>query len=99
MELIDRAQARRIAAEYLKEGQTTDEGWTPVIVDAQTIETEFGWIFFYQSEEFLNTGESERQLAGNAPLIVDRRDGSLHVTGTAKPLKEYIREYKRRRGE
>jgi hypothetical protein len=31
---------------------------------------------------------------GNAPLIVDRLDGCMYVTGTAKPVNFYISEYK-----
>lgn len=32
-------------------------------------------------------------LGGNAPLIVDRRDGSIYVTGTAYSYEKYVKEY------
>jgi len=35
-------------------------------------------------------------VAGNAPIIVNRFDGSLHFTGTARPTEEYIRDYEAR---
>ena len=41
----------------------------------------------------METGHSSDQLAGNAPIIVDRSDGSVHVMGTAKPLQHYIAAY------
>ena len=95
--MIDRAFARRIAAEHIEEGCATADGVTPVIVDDQTIEEDFGWIFFYQSREYLDTRDFGLSLAGNAPLIVDRRDGSIHETGTAMPVGHYIETYRRAR--
>jgi hypothetical protein len=32
-------------------------------------------------------------LAGNAPALVDCRDGSVHFTGTKRPVEEYVRRY------
>jgi hypothetical protein len=32
-------------------------------------------------------------MAGNAPFIVDRNDGSIHVTGTAYPTEQYLESY------
>jgi len=61
------------------------------IVREATIAKPYGWIFFYQSNEFLDNGTA--QLAGNAPIIVDRNTLELRVTGTARPLEEYFAEY------
>jgi hypothetical protein len=107
--MIDRAAARIIAAEHIEEGKLRLCGgldgklvpdFTPVIVDAWTLEREFGWVFFWDSEEHQRTGDFRSALAGNAPPIVDRHDGSIHVTGTAHPVEFYIEEYlRRRRGE
>lgn len=95
--MIDKNLAREIAAKHIEEGCATPDGVTPVIVDDQTIETEFGWIFFYQSREYLLTDDFSFCLVGNAPIIVDREDGSLHETGTAEPLEHYIENYRRSR--
>ncbi|WP_439871408.1 YrhB domain-containing protein [Pseudomonas syringae] len=74
------------ANEYLKDSeiplQLTHEG-----------EFSEGWFFCYQSKEFLETGNLSAQLAGNAPFLIDKETGSLHVLGTAKPLKEYLDHY------
>jgi hypothetical protein len=32
---------------------------------------------------------------GNAPLIVDKGDGNLYITGTAQPIGHYLEEYRR----
>lgn len=63
------------------------------IVREATIAKPYGWIFFYQSKEFLDDGTPSAQLAGNAPIIVDRNNFELRVTGTAKPLEDYLKEY------
>lgn len=60
-----------------------------------TYEGEFseGWYFCYQSKEFLETGELSAQLAGNAPFLIDKQSGELHILGTAKPLESYLDDY------
>jgi hypothetical protein len=55
----------------------------------------YGWVFFYQSKEFLDEGIWSAQLAGNAPIIVDRHTFELRVTGTAKPLEQYLSDYEK----
>ena len=66
-----------------------------VIVDEHTIEKEWGWVFFYNSDRYLKTREVRYALAGNAPYIVNRRTGDVRVTGTAHPIEHYIAEYER----
>ena len=71
----------------------TDTGEELEVVDAETIERPFGWVFVYNSRTYLKTGDFSDRLVGNAPLIVDRETGKLHVTGTAKPVEHFIAEY------
>lgn len=51
-----------------------------------TLEREFaeGWVFFDNSARFQQTGAFRDGLVGNAPLIVDRDTGQIHITGTAR---------------
>jgi hypothetical protein len=65
------------------------------IVREQTIAKSYGWVFFYQSKELLDTGTPSARLAGNAPIIVDRNTNELRVTGTARPLEHYLNEYEK----
>jgi hypothetical protein len=67
----------------------------PVIVDEHTIEKEWGWGFFYNSDRHLKTLDLRYALAGNAPYIVNRHTGDVRVTGTAHPIELYIAEYER----
>jgi hypothetical protein len=55
---------------------------------------DFGWVYCYNTQAFLETGDFSHALAGNAPLIVDKIDGGLYVTGTARPLEYYIAQFR-----
>ena len=57
-------------------------------------EYDFGWVYCYNTQVFLDTGNYTHSLAGNSPLIVDRNDGCIYVTGTARPLEYYIAQYR-----
>ena len=41
-----------------------------VIVEHSTIERPWGWVYFYNSKKYLETGEARYAVAGNAPLLV-----------------------------
>ncbi|MBK8545311.1 MAG: hypothetical protein IPL62_18335 [Caulobacteraceae bacterium] len=53
-------------------------------------------MFFYDSEEHQSSRDFRLSLVGNAPIIVDRADGSIHPTGTAHPI-SIISKYRRKR--
>ncbi len=64
-----------------------------VVMDDATIERPWGWVFFYQTRRYLETGKFRDGLLGNAPYIVNRHDGSLQATGTALDIAHYIAGY------
>ena len=66
-----------------------------ILVEGKTIEKPFGWVFFYNSKKFLETKDIMYAVLGNAPLIVARDDGSVHLTGTARTIDYYIQEYEK----
>lgn len=57
-----------------------------IILDKKTLKKPYGWIFFYNFGEGVLT-------TGNLPIIVDRIDGEIRVTGTAHPLQSYLDAY------
>jgi hypothetical protein len=85
-------EARKIAAAYVS-SQEEGVGRELVLLDAETIERAFGWVFFYDSRMHFETGEFRYSLAGNAPIVVTRADGVLHETGTGRPLAEYLKRF------
>jgi hypothetical protein len=68
------------------------------VVDDATIEKPWGWVFFYDSRRFLETGDDSSRLFGNAPIIVNATTGIASDTGTAYPVEHYISEYEREHG-
>ena len=83
---VDLKTATTLAEGYL--GQLcTESGYSLVLISSATMEREFGWVFFYRDSD------PSQLLAGNAPFIVDRTDGSIHVTGTAYPIEQYLESY------
>ena len=90
--MLTRDQAKQLVQSQL-DSQVTEMDCGAAVIDSATLERPFGWVFFYQSKEYLLTGNYSAQLAGNAPLIVNRHTGQVIATGTAKPVEEYIARY------
>ena len=86
--LLTEDEARRKVEAHLAKMQGD---WEPVIVGMQ--EFPVGWVFFYDSKIHHETRSISHALAGNAPILIDRSDGSLHATGTGRPIEEYIERY------
>ena len=87
--MLTYAKAERLASLWVELSTDGDCEIQPEV----TIDRPYGWVFFYQSKEYLKHGRFEDQSLGNAPIIVDRVNGELNVAGTAKPIEEYLKEY------
>ncbi|WP_293267921.1 YrhB domain-containing protein [Neptunomonas sp.] len=70
-----------------------DESLNLMILEDETIEKSWGWVFFYQTKEYVETGDFRFMLGGNAPYIVNRNTGQITETGTAYEIEHYIAEY------
>jgi hypothetical protein len=68
------------------------------LLEDETIEFKYGWIFFYQSEEYVTTGNLNSLVGGNAPILIDKSDESVHETGTSREVEFYIEEYCKHKG-
>jgi Immunity protein 35 len=83
-------ESARIIAKRTIDAYADDCGEPLALLDARTLESDFGWVFFYESARFLETGEFAARMAGNAPLIVSRANGEVIVTGTAMTVAHYL---------
>jgi secreted PhoX family phosphatase len=67
-----------------------------VVYETDTIEKAFGWIFFYNTKEFRDTGNFSSRLVGNGPVMVNKYDGNVTFYGTGESLEHYIEDYERK---
>lgn len=61
------------------------------IVSELTREVEQGWLFFFNSSDFVRTRDPASALAGNGPLLVTRR-GEVHELPSAIPWEDALRK-------
>jgi hypothetical protein len=95
--VISQEDAMKLVGIELSKKSGPDDTW--LIVEGETVERSFGWVFFYNTKEFIETGNPISQLAGNGPVIFDRRSGRMQFFGsgrldsTTKVIDDYEREW------
>ncbi|MDQ2137167.1 YrhB domain-containing protein [Alcaligenaceae bacterium A4P071] len=87
--MIDKQRAAGIADAYLEKIAARLDDPVEIIESQEKPE---GWVFFYESKTYLETQNLSAMLAGNAPFLVSRTDGALHLLSTAKPLEDALAE-------
>jgi hypothetical protein len=103
---ITREHADQVVATYLDEHEIAaydfdsplprhEDHHDQRLVVTRVDEHEFGWVYFYDSSRHAETGNDSDRVVGNAPLIVDKNDGRLYVTGTAQTIEHYLELYRR----
>ena len=92
--MLDLREAREQAlAELRSQPVELAAGDELMIVDDDTLEREWGYVFFYDSRRFRETGLARYRVAGNGPMIVNRFDGTVHPRGADRPSEYYITAY------
>lgn len=92
--MIDFEKAKTIVSEKLLEIQKFSNIKLSIMYE-ETLEFDFGWIFFYQSEEFVKTKDPLTMVGGNAPILVDKQFAIAIPTGTSQDINYYINVYSR----
>ena len=93
--MLTKDEARTVVVARLEDMHRTGSPSDLIVLDERTLERSWGWVFFYNSRAYLETREIRYAIAGNAPLIVNRLTGEVKVTGTGRPIADYISEYER----
>jgi len=88
--MLAREEAQRLVEARLA---SDAQGEDLAVIDSSTVERPFGWVFFYDIREYLQTGKASAVLAGNSPYIVNRFTGAVVATGTGHPLEYYVATY------
>ena len=68
-----------------------EAGYALELLREHTIEIARGWIFFYNSSDYVRTQDPSYELGGNGPIFVTRQ-GDLHELPSAKPWEEAVRD-------
>jgi hypothetical protein len=89
--MFNKATARAEVERRLEAMCPREDKW--VVLDEETIERPFGWIFFYNSEKFAKTGKAFSSLAGNGPVFVNRETEAVDFFGSSPPLAEILERY------
>ena len=95
--MITKTEALEIVSKKLHQMCTSADPF--VVVEKNTIEKPFGWVFFYNSKRFVETGQSRYQLAGNGPVIVNKHDGSVKFFGAGRPPLEIVAQNEQKLAE
>jgi Immunity protein 35 len=83
-----RSLAEEIVASHSEPGELVITG---------SAEYDIGWVYFYDTRAYVESGDPMDGLVGNAPILIDRRDGTIVETGTGEPVETYVRRYEQRR--
>ncbi|MFT3684726.1 MAG: YrhB domain-containing protein [Phycisphaerales bacterium] len=95
-----KSDAEAIATQYLdamcvKDGRLIGD----LAVDKELIEEfDIGWVFYWSTARYWQTGAMEDAIAGNAPLLIRRGTGEVIALGTGRPTIYYV-DWIRRHGE
>lgn len=84
--------AKKMVEEQINASYHVD-GDELVVLEEETIQKEYGWIFLYTSRRLIETDDLNYMVGGNAPVVVNKRTGELTFLGTAEPLENYVRRY------
>ena len=87
---MDVSEAQSFAESYVHKCERDCGVPLKLLID-NTLEREFGWVFFYT----VDLARSNEMIAGNGPLIIDRHTGKLHACGSAYPEEVYMQAYDR----
>jgi len=83
--------------QFLRETDNEVPGGVALMLE-HTIEKPYGWVFFYNSKRFLESGDPFESLVGNSPVLVEAADGRMTHLGTAWSVEDSLRKLEIERG-
>src|SRR5262245_60833190 len=91
--MVDRHTAEEIAYTFINDPKRDEEDYWLVIIPDETIEKDYGWVFFYTSKRYLETGNTLDRPIGGGPVLVEKADGSARFLGTGYTVRVALAEY------
>ena len=90
--MITFQKAKQIAEAEINRHQTLDDD-SLIIIDDQSIEKDYAWIFPYTSKKYWETNDINYAIGGNGPLFISKLDGQISNYRTGLSIEEMIDEY------
>jgi hypothetical protein len=90
---MNKQEAQRLVEAELEKTRDECSHIDCAVLESETIERPWGWVFFYESKKFIEAGNFREMLGGNSPIMVNRNTGELTFTGTAYDMEHYIKDY------
>jgi hypothetical protein len=90
MALINRESAITLARQRVDELARAAGEEFEILLDS-TKETKQGWVFFFNTADFVRTQSTGSALAGNGPILVTR-EGAIHELPSAIPWEDAVRD-------
>lgn len=96
--MIDRKQAEKFAFEAFKSANGFDDIVRVydlyVILEDKTIEKAYGWVFFFTTKKYLESGDYKDGLGiGMGPILVNKDGRSAVSLGTWGSIEQLISKY------
>lgn len=59
------------------------------LVEGQTLFKEYGWVFFYNTVEYIESKDPQVALMSNTPILLTK-DGKMHYLNMSCPVDEAV---------
>jgi hypothetical protein len=96
--MITYDEARKLAAEKIGEGKINANGIEFLITDQHTIGKPYCWVFFYNSKKWLESKNILDLIAGNSPMIVDKKSEKITIYYSSGSVAEALKRYEQEIG-
>ena len=87
--MVTRKQAVSLVNHYLASKWPNHSDGPRVVWEEETEEYSSCWVCYWVLQKYLETRERQYRTGGNYPIIVDKLDGALYLTGF-RPIEEYV---------
>lgn len=89
---MDLSTAKQFVEEHINNRYSGPSG-PMVILDDLTLEKPYGWVFEYTSKKWLETQDIRHAIAGNGPIIFDRRTDTIHQLSSALTTTDAVHQW------
>lgn len=83
-------ETRDVAQEHLAAKASAARLADCALLESETIEEDWGFIFFGESKKYVETGDARAKLAAPMRLVVLKGNGRLYEAGSSEPIDQYL---------